>query len=513
MDIQRNNRLFPLRVKQRLGTLVSAAAKAMIVLATIGSLETYAQSTQKPGPQKPAHPQASAGRSTGSDSGAAVASRKVTFASARPAQRPVATKTSARSTVATKHSQKVSPVGRQSVISKAAHGEIIAEPLPEVLHQGHMGHHGHVIEAGCGVEGCTTCCDSGPVIGTPLVGGPACGIEPGCGLEPGCGMEACATCGPTMYGIAPLGCDTMMCEPGCDSMACGPTAGWFNECYPIFVPIKRINWSNFEFFAGTHAFSGPANFAGTVGPQINRDGTASFGIHEGFNFARPSFLLGGGISSQFGLRATHSNASGAEFTPDSRNQIFLTGGFFRRVDYGLQGGVVVDYLNDKWYYNASLTQLRAQIGWKHDPCNEFGYIWTGGLGDDVTTGTVNLGAGGAQQINVNLEPVDQHRIFYRRYFKKGGPGELFAGTTDESDGLLGASLDIPLIDGISMRTSMVYLNPNLSGSQVDSQEETWNLSWGFVWYPCGTCARSPYDRPMFEVADNGSFMMDRLSIP
>lgn len=507
MDIQRNNKLTPCGIPQRLGTLVSRTAKTLIVtstlivLSTMGAVSTYAQTSRSSTTARP--------RPTGSDD--SVASRRVELTAARPAQRPSTTKTSARSTVTTKHSGNAGTMSRKSMISRAAHGEILAEPLPEVLHEGY----GHVpiVEAGCGVEGCTSCCDSGPVIGSPIIGAPVCGAEPACGIEPGCGVETCQTCGPAIYGIAPFGCDTIGCDTvGCDSTGCGPAGGWFNECYPIILPIKRINWRNFEFFAGTHAFSGPSNYAGTGANEASRDGTASFGIHEGFNIARPSFLLGGGLSSQFGLRATHSNASGAEFTPDSRNQIFLTGGFFRRVDYGFQGGVVVDYLNDDWYYNANVTQLRAQIGWKHDPCNEFGYIWTGSLGDDQVNGTVNLGAG-IQQIVVNLDPVDQHRIFYRRYFKRGGIGELFAGTTDDSDGLLGASMDIPLIDGLSMRTSMTYLNPNLSGTQIDNQEETWNLSWGFVWYPCGTCARSPYDRPMFDVADNGTFMLDHVSVP
>lgn len=472
---------------------------AAVGLATISPSGAPAQTANRTTTFRPVQP----------SDGESVHSRRVEFATARPAQRPSAAKTSARSVTTAQHNAKKGGVGKRSTISRAAHGEIVTEPLPDVLYQGQFVGHGHAMEPGCGVEGCTSCCDSGP-----MYGGPVCGAEPLCGIEPGCGVEACGTCGPLLHGMAPMGCDTMGCDTvgcdsvGCDSMGCGPSGGWINECYPILLPIKRINWNDFEFFAGTHAFSGPANFAGPGANNIDREGSASFGIHEGFNFARRSFLFGGGISSQFGLRATHSNASGAEFTDDSRNQIFLTGGFFRRVDYGFQGGVVVDYLNDKWYYNANLTQWRAQLGWKHDPYNEIGYQYFGALGDDVSTGTINLGAG-ATAVSVNLDPTDQHRIFYRRYFKRGGTGELFAGGTDESDGLLGALLDIPLFDSVAMRTGVTYLNPQ-SGTGRDNQQESWNLSWGFVWYPCGSCARSPYDRPMFDVADNGTFMVDRV---
>jgi hypothetical protein len=387
----------------------------------------------------------------------------------------------------------------RSLVARAAHGEIMTEPLPEMLYQEQFGMHG---EPGCGIEGCTSCCDSHPEV--------LCGVEPVCGIEPGCGLEGCGHCGPMMMG--PVGCDSgMFAGPiGCDSAGLGPCGGFFDECYPLLLPVKRLNWSNFEFFAGTQAFSGPANFAGANGAvAANRDGTASFGIHEGFNFARQSFLLGGGISSQFGLRAVQSNASGAEFTSSGRSQIFLTGGFFRRVDYGLQGGVVVDYMNDDWYYNVDLTQIRAHLGWKMDPCNEFGYQYFGSIGDDTSIGSIDLGTG-LQQINVNLESTDQHRIFFRRTFRRGGSGELFAGTTDESDGILGAALDIPLVDALSMRTGVTYLNPNLGPNQRDNQEESWNLAWTFVWYPCGSRARSPYDRPMFDVADNGTFMVDSI---
>lgn len=504
MDIQQNNK--PIGQRTRLGFEhpVSATARALAVLAAFGlaticSPTVLAQTTSRTTQLKAASPSA----------GESVESRRVQFAAARPAQPPSATNTSARRVTTAQHNAKKPIVGKRSTISRAAHGEIMAEPLPQVMYEGQFASHGHSIEPGCGVEGCTSCCDSGP-----MIGGPVCGAEPMCGIEPGCGIEACATCGPMLHGIAPMGCDTLGCgvsgcdTVGCDSMACGPGGGWINECYPLLLPIKRINWRDFEFFAGTQAFAGPANYAGTQPGNVNREGSASFGIHEGFNFSRRSFLLGGGISSQFGLRATHNNASGTEFTDDSRNQIFLTGGFFRRVDYGFQGGVVVDYLNDKWYYNVNLTQLRAQLGWKHDPFNEFGYQYFGSLGDDVSTATVDIDAG-PTQIAVTLDPTDQHRIFYRRYFRRGGTGELFAGTTDESDGILGALLDIPLIDGVAMRTGVTYLNPD-AGSGLDNQQESWNLSWGFVWYPCGSCARSPYDRPMFDVADNGTFLVDRV---
>jgi len=220
-------------------------------------------------------------------------------------------------------------------------------------------------------------------------------------------------------------------------------------------------------------------------------------------------LFGNAISMQVGLRATQTNASGAEFTNDNRRQVFLTGGLFRRVDYGLQGGVVVDYLHDDWYYEVNVLQLRGQLSWMMDPCNEFGYGFMTALQDDVSSGFIRFPGNPAELVQIAFEPLDQHRFFYRRHFGQAGAFEMFAGFTNDEDGLLGMSLEVPLIDGLSMRSGFTYLNPDFSGGQIDNQEETWNIGMGFVWYPCGTGARSKYDRPMFSVADNGSFLIDR----
>ena len=65
---------------------------------------------------------------------------------------------------------------------------------------------------------------------------------------------------------------------------------------------------------------------------------------------------------QVGYRGVSSHYSGASFAEDSRDQGFLTAGLFRRVDWGLQGGAVVDILFDDWYYNSlTLTQLRGEL--------------------------------------------------------------------------------------------------------------------------------------------------------
>lgn len=276
---------------------------------------------------------------------------------------------------------------------------------------------------------------------------------------------------------------------------------------PMFLPVFKIDWRQFEFFLGTQAFSGPMNFAGNGATALENDGTASFGIQEGFNYAAPSYIFGRALSWQLGLRALQSNASGAEFTSDSRSQVFLTAGLFRRVDYGFQGGVVVDYMNDDWYYSVDMLQIRGQLSWMLDPRHEFGYGFMSSQDGGNSTGTIRLDDGTNATVNVNFEPLDQHRFFYRWHFRGTGTFELFAGFTGEKDGLLGLSTEIPLIDGLGLRTGFTYLNPDIAAGEVDNQEESWNMGLSFVWYPCGSKARRSYDRPMFDVADNGLMLI------
>ena len=112
-------------------------------------------------------------------------------------------------------------------------------------------------------------------------------------------------------------------------------------------------------FGGVQGFTGPAN----------RGGSGSFGFHEGFNWGLPL----GGLAWQWGANWTQNNFDGSIFTADQRNQILLTAGLFRRVDWGLQGGVVVDYLHDDWYTTANLLQLRGELSWVYPYAHELGF--------------------------------------------------------------------------------------------------------------------------------------------
>ncbi len=130
-------------------------------------------------------------------------------------------------------------------------------------------------------------------------------------------------------------------------------------------------------------------------------------------------------NSAFGQR--RDNLTGASFTNETRHQVFVTGGLFRRVDYGLQYGVVVDYMNDDWYFQGNLVQLRGELSWRTEGCHVYGFQYHAGVRDDSLTTFVRDGAGGTFNSTVNFEPTDQYRFFYRRLLKQSGQWDSFGG--------------------------------------------------------------------------------------
>ena len=398
---------------------------------------------------------------------------------------------------------------RPSNIARAASGQALRDlppaPLDGSLVQGQVRQATYVEGygvVGCGCEG--PVCDCGEV---------ACGVEAGCGFEPACGcdMNVGCSCGVQAgcgFEVGPgcgveVGCGLEpVADCGCDACAGAPAA----DCYPLFLPILRVNWSRFDFFAGAMAFKGPMNFANVNGVGDDRNGSGSFGIYEGFNEGRSlKRWLGWDIAAQLGVRATQSNLSGAEFTGETRNQVFVTWGLFRRVDYGFQYGFVVDYLNEDWYFQGDLTQIRGELSWNTGRCHVFGYQFMASTGDDTSSTVVRDGSGAIVNGSVTFESTDQYRLFYRRTLNGSGAFDAFAGWTDRDDGLIGTTLNLPLRQKLGLQTGVTYLVPN-GGS---NEEESWNLSLGVVFRPGGIHGGGRYCRPMFDVADNGTFMMDR----
>jgi len=257
------------------------------------------------------------------------------------------------------------------------------------------------------------------------------------------------------------------------------------------------NWlDRVEIVAGVQGFTGPAN----------RGGAGSFGFYEGANWGAPVGCLPWELGSQFGARWTQSHFGGSEFSDATRDQVFLTGGMFRRADWGLQGGVVIDYLKDQWYFDNELVQLRGEVSWINPCAHEFGVRFTTNVQDSVSTSTVDR-----VDLVEEWETTDLYTFFYRRSFEDcGATGSLFVGFSGNSDAVIGANADVPLSDRWALRTGFTYLIPEETSPGLGYLEESWNISTGLVFYPgCRTARSKDYNHPLFNVADNGSMLIDR----
>lgn len=327
-------------------------------------------------------------------------------------------------------------------------------------------------------------------------------VDPSCGQEPEQGLlgRSLANSDELAFpngfeaacGYEGEGCGDTACDGGCQSsMSCG-SRGF------------RTHWQRYELFVGVNAFTGPLNHPAATGV---RGGSGSFGFYEGFNRGDSlGHLLNVDLASQFGIRATQSSLSGTEFTDESRQQIFVTGGLFRRVDFGLQYGVVIDYLYDDWWYRNSLAQLRGELSWNDNCGHELGYQIMAGIRDESSTIHLIEDDGGDFQSVGQFTVTDQHRLFFRGRLKDGSSFEGFAGATNQGDGLLGGTVTSAFRGLVAVQAGATYLipsNPTRSGAFA---EEAWNLSLGIVFRPVGRTGAGRYRRPMFEVADNGTFM-------
>ena len=272
-------------------------------------------------------------------------------------------------------------------------------------------------------------------------------------------------------------------------------------CGPCGVECCAPRLDTIELFVGGHGFTGP-----------NNRGSGSFGFHEGINASMP-FLCG--LTVQGGYQATQSNFEGAFFTPDDRTQSFVTVGAFRRVDLGLQGGVVVDYLHDRWDCEIDLAQLRGELSWRM-PCeHEFGFWFAAGLDrSNIVARDVQFATPGGDEDTITVtdgtftvQPLDLYAFFYRKQLACGGEGRLFGGFADDSQGLLGMNLKLPVSTCLSLTTDFLYVIPSES-SPLAFTEEAWNVSFNFVWTPCRRSNCGPnYCRPLFDVANNGSMIV------
>jgi hypothetical protein len=314
------------------------------------------------------------------------------------------------------------------------------------------------------------CCDGG-------CGGDCCCQDCCCGdcCEPGCG---CA-------------CGDGVCGDECcnDCLAIGP--GDDESCNQLRIRVPR--WQELALFTGVHGFKNPYD--------LDRD-RGNFGFNEGFNagFKVPYTYVG----YQIGYQAAQSQLNGTEDPApgfaDSHTQHFATFGLFRRTKDGVQFGAAWDTLVDRRHNARTFHQIRSEISWLDCGVHEFGLSATVGIMDHEDE----------IDDNVSWEAADQYLLFYRIHGPRYGEGRFFGGWTDDSDGIIGADMLLPIHDRWSVQTGFTYMIPDARDGADGSAEEAWNINLALVWH-WGCTARSSHDnpyRPLFNVANNGTMIID-----
>ena len=314
----------------------------------------------------------------------------------------------------------------------------------------------------------------------------------------------------TDYGISTGSCSSGTCGGGdcCGRGGCPEGPCWLGN----FGKALRTG----EYFGGATAFQSPLFTSPGQDLPINDNNLASdssFGFYGGFNLGIPLCRLSCGyLSGQFGMRSVTTNFNGNEFTPEDRRQLFVTAGLYRRVDYGLQFGVVADILHEEWFTESDLVQIRSDIGWVYAGGHTFGFRYATGVQDDFTQGTFN----GNDFTDFFQTTDDNYRFYYRHMASWGGYGEAFIGWGEASQTIIGVDVDVPVTDRISFQSGFsAYLNDDVvadtSNFQGGNLNEAWNLFVGISFKPQGRAWYKSYDRPLFSVADNGTMLVRRQS--
>ena len=328
------------------------------------------------------------------------------------------------------------------------------------------------------------------------VDGGSCGCEVGCGMADACcgGSVPGCGCAEPYCGIADPSC-------GCATPDCGGCVGlpgpdyW---CFPVCLP----RFKDLSFWGGVHGFRGPRDFyaPGSITPGTRSD--SNFGFQEGIGVSgRAPFigLLFPQLSYQLGYQAVQSRLSGTVDSASERSQQFVTAGFFRRVNTGLQFGVVWDLMSDDLYVEDDLHQIRSEISIKSPQGREIG-VWMAN-----STNTIDV-------LGVTYETIDQYTLFYRCNFGKSSNGRFWVGLTGDDDGIFGAEFNTPINDRWSVQSGFNYLITDENAGLAGVSQESWNVGINLVWHlgrTARTCYRSPF-RPLFSVADNGWMFVDQV---
>ena len=301
-----------------------------------------------------------------------------------------------------------------------------------------------------------------------------------------CGDGSCGGCG---------GCGVCSeCLGGECGTECGAACAPYGWCGCGIFQGLYYALRNAEAELGVFAFQDPFG--------IGSDN--SFGVDIGLNWSAPQRLLLG-LNTQAGGRFTQTGKE--EYFVDgvedsSRSQFFWTAGlFYRNPTDSWQFGAVYDLLRDESCWTYTLGQVRTELSRRCSETTDIGFRGAFAL-DDELINFWNDDDRFQSEISVN----SYYTGFLRHTFVTGAEGMLFGGVTEESEGLVGGHLEVPVTNHSSLRNSFVYIFPKSNENRYLDNSWSVNLTW--VVYFGGNSREGMINplRPLFEVADNTSLL-------
>ena len=301
----------------------------------------------------------------------------------------------------------------------------------------------------------------------------------------------CGSCDDCQVGVP---CDV---GPACVGGFCDRTNTDVCGCGDIYnCPMCQECWlngfggliCNTEFFTGAHAFDLIEN------GQVRGLRTGQFGFHGGVNIGLTlKRLTCGLVSGQVGASIYQSEygGDGGGLFNETREQVFLTAGVFRRVDSGLQFGTVADILFEDWFYQTEMVQMRSEVSYVYGDGSLLGFRFTIGVQD----------GGLGHPFGIQPDILDTYRFFWRMPAFQGlGFAEVFGGFTEEQHGLIGSQADINFSRLLALQSGMSYV------WEDETTDDSWNIYMRVVLRPQPRNWYRNYHRPFMPVADNGSMM-------
>jgi hypothetical protein len=271
---------------------------------------------------------------------------------------------------------------------------------------------------------------------------------------------------------------------------------------PLCTEKAGTGWlDNLSLFVGLDGSKGPEDLG------IN----ANFGARGAVNWGYP-LLENIGLGVQLGTAVNYARTAvrvlrSIDGTRE-RTQSFTTVGLFERTDFGLNCGLVYDFLYESYYRSLDLGQWRGQLGYDVGSNDEVG-LW-GTLEDHGDSAKV-----GGQAFH--LLPILQGNLFWKHIWSNEAATRIWIGLAEEHGRFVlvapgnssvhhpivfGADVYIPLSERLAIFGEANFITPNDTG--------TVTATFGFAFYPGGGVKQAGRSRfaPLLPVANNATFAVD-----